>query len=118
MDGGQLAQDKKKAIELTKYQKSRFDLDKKKLHRQIIVYLKDVLSSRKMVEYWKRQFLLLIAFYSIMTQIHKQFQYLVSIRDQNRRRLVATLFAVSKVKYSLESRGESTVDRSRTEVKM
>lgn len=118
VDNVQNAKIKKQELEMNVLHKSRFDLEKKKLQRQILVYLKDILSSKRMVDYWKRQFTILIAFFSILTQISNQFHLLRIRRDTNRRRLAATLFAVSKVKQSVESRGSTTVGRTTSEIKM
>lgn len=118
MNNGLLAQQKKAEIELTGMQKARFDFEKKKLNKQIINYIKQIYSRRRYIEKWSREFIVMIAYFSIFTQISKRFSYLKAYHASCKRKMVATLFAVSRVKFSMESRGKTNEDRTVTESKM
>lgn len=118
VNNGILAKQKKEEIEMTGMQKSRYDFEKKKLYRQIKNYFKEIFTRRKYVEMWSKEFVIMIAFVSIIQQVHARFLYLKAFRDRCRKKMVATLFAVSRVKFSMESRGPTMEDRTATESKM
>lgn len=118
VNNSELVRDKKQNLEKLVAEKAKYEFEKKKLLKKIGDHLKEVLAYRRFVVWWMKEFITIIAFFSIISQLHSRFRHLRERRDLNRQRLLATLFAVSKVKHSMESRGKTTGDRTTTESKM
>lgn len=118
INNGEIAKQKKEQIELTGMAKARYEFEKKKLNKQIINYLRQIFMRRKYIDFWSREFIILVGFVSILEQVLSRFFYLKEFRDKSRKQMIATLFAVSRVKSSMESRGSTNKERTATESKM
>ena len=107
----ELVQEKKHQIEDSKMKQVKFFHDKKNLTRRILKHVTLIMEQKAFIEFWTKEFLVMLSLVSIVKLIHERFVYLREIRNVNRQRLGITLFAFMTVKKAVDSKGKSLEER-------
>lgn len=104
-------QEKKHQIEDSKIRQVKFDHEKKNLTRRILKHVTLIMEQKAFIEFWTKEFLVMLSLVGVVKLIHERFIYLRELRDINRQRLGITLFAFMTVKKAVDSKGGSLQER-------
>ena len=106
-----MVQEKRQQIEDSKLRLTKFQHDKKNLTRRIWKHVNLIMQQKNIIDFWMKEFIVMVSLVSITKLIYERFLYLREIRDINKQRIGITLFAFMTVKKSVDSKGNSLEQR-------